>query len=144
VPGSNLKFESKYLYHNIIYGRKTVQNHWECVLIMDEGSSRIIHRGGGAYLRCPVSISVHFSLRNEGSSEYIRVCEGRESLSPNFYAFIASSINSTEFVETSIFLLYSHSAHHCTFQLGTFSMSGINFSPLYTPSKILPLENFVS
>ncbi len=39
---------------------------------------------GGAYLRCPVSTSVHFSLRNEGYSEYIRVCEGRESLSSNF------------------------------------------------------------
>ena len=30
------------------------------------------------------SASVQFSLRNEGSSEYIRLCEGRESLSPNF------------------------------------------------------------
>jgi hypothetical protein len=28
-----------------------------------------------------------FSLRNEGSSEYIRLCEGRESLSPNFQTF---------------------------------------------------------
>ena len=44
----------------------------------------IRHRGEGAYLRCPVSTSVQFSLRNEGSSEYIRVCEGRESLRPNF------------------------------------------------------------
>jgi hypothetical protein len=40
----------------------------------------IRHRGEGAYLRCPVSTSVQFSLRNEGSSEYICVCEGRESL----------------------------------------------------------------
>ncbi len=47
----------------------------------------IIHRGEGAYLRCPVFTSVHFSLRNEGSSEYIRLCEGRESLSPNFQTF---------------------------------------------------------
>jgi hypothetical protein len=47
----------------------------------------IIHRGGGAYLRCPVSNSVQFSLRNEGSSEYIRLCEGRESLCPNFQTF---------------------------------------------------------
>jgi hypothetical protein len=38
----------------------------------------IRHGGGGANLRCPVSTSVHFSLRNEGSSEYIQVCEGRE------------------------------------------------------------------
>jgi hypothetical protein len=34
--------------------------------------------GEGAFLRCPVSTSVHFSLRNEGSSEYIRLCEGGE------------------------------------------------------------------
>ena len=47
----------------------------------------IIHRGGGAYLRCPVSTSVHFSLRDEGYSEYIRFCEGRESLCPNFQTF---------------------------------------------------------
>ena len=44
----------------------------------------IRHGGGGAYLRCPVFTTVQFSLRDEGSSEYIRVCEGRESLSPNF------------------------------------------------------------
>ncbi len=44
----------------------------------------IRHRGEGAYLRCPVSTTVQFSLRNEGSSEYICVCEGRESLRPNF------------------------------------------------------------
>jgi hypothetical protein len=44
----------------------------------------IRHRGKGPYLRCPVSTSVQFSLRNEGSSEYICVCEGRESLMPNF------------------------------------------------------------
>jgi hypothetical protein len=47
----------------------------------------IIHQGGGAYLRCPVSNSVQFSLHNEGSSEYIRLCEGRESLCPNFQTF---------------------------------------------------------
>jgi hypothetical protein len=47
----------------------------------------IIHWGGGGYLRCPVFTSVHFSLRNEGSSVYIHVCEGRESLSPNFKTF---------------------------------------------------------
>ncbi len=42
---------------------------------MDEGWKGIILRGEGAYLRCPVSTSVHFSLRNEGSSVYIRLCE---------------------------------------------------------------------
>jgi hypothetical protein len=54
------------------------------VLSMDEGSERYKTSRGGAYLRCPVFITVQFSLRNEGSSEYIRVCEGRESLRPNF------------------------------------------------------------
>jgi hypothetical protein len=44
----------------------------------------IRHGGRGAYLRCPVFTTVQFSLREEGSSEYIRVCEGRESLWPNF------------------------------------------------------------
>jgi hypothetical protein len=43
------------------------------VSTMDEGSKRIRHGGGGADLRCPVYTTVHFSLRNEGSSEYIRV-----------------------------------------------------------------------
>ena len=51
---------------------------------MDEGSKGIRHGGGGAYLRCPVFTTVQFSLRDEGSSEYIQVCEGRESLRPNF------------------------------------------------------------
>jgi hypothetical protein len=31
----------------------------------------IRHRVEGAYLCCPVFTTVHFSLRNEGSSEYI-------------------------------------------------------------------------
>jgi hypothetical protein len=44
----------------------------------------IRHGGGGAYLRCAVFTTVRFSLRDEGSYEYIRVCEGRERLSPNF------------------------------------------------------------
>ncbi len=43
--------------------------------------------GGGLYLRCPGFTSVHVSLRSEGSLEYIRLCEGRESLSPNFQTF---------------------------------------------------------
>ncbi len=47
----------------------------------------IIHRGEGAHLRCPVSATVQFSLRNEGSSEYMCLCEGRESLCPNFQTF---------------------------------------------------------
>jgi hypothetical protein len=34
---------------------------------------RIIHRGEGAFLRCPVSTSVQFSLRDEGSTEYMCV-----------------------------------------------------------------------
>ncbi len=59
--------------------------YWQCWPWMKEvmvNTSR-----GGAYLRTPVSTSVHFSLRNEGSSEYIRLCEGRESLSPNCQTF---------------------------------------------------------
>ncbi len=51
---------------------------------MDEGSERDKTSRGGAYLRCPVFTTVQFSLRNEGSSENIRVCKGRESMSPNF------------------------------------------------------------
>jgi hypothetical protein len=47
----------------------------------------IRHRGRGAYLRCPVFTTVQFSLRNEGSSEYICLCEGREILSPYFQTF---------------------------------------------------------
>jgi hypothetical protein len=39
----------------------------------------IIHRGREAYLRCPVSTSVQFSLRDEGSTEYIHVCEGGDN-----------------------------------------------------------------
>jgi hypothetical protein len=30
----------------------------------------MIHRGEGAFLRCPVFTSVQFSLRDEGSTEY--------------------------------------------------------------------------
>jgi hypothetical protein len=33
----------------------------------------IIHRGEGAYLRCPVSTAVQFSLHDEGSTEYMCV-----------------------------------------------------------------------
>ncbi len=47
----------------------------------------IRHRGRGVYLRCPVFTTVQFSLPNEGSSEYICLCEGREILSPNFQTF---------------------------------------------------------
>jgi hypothetical protein len=64
---------------------KLVQD-WPVISVstMDEGSKGIRHGGVGAYLRCPVFTTVHFSLRDEGSSEYIQVCEGRESLRPNF------------------------------------------------------------
>jgi hypothetical protein len=45
----------------------------------------IRHRGGEpTYAAGCMFTTVQFSLRNEGSSEYIRVCEGRESLRPNF------------------------------------------------------------
>jgi hypothetical protein len=66
----------------------------------------IIHRREGAFLCCPVSTSVHFSLRNEGSSEYIRLCEGRESLSLNFQTFQDPRQNMFVIIST-FFLLYT-------------------------------------
>jgi hypothetical protein len=72
----------------------------------------IRHRGRRVYLRCPVFTTVQFSLRDEGSSEYICLCEGREILSPNFQTFKTPGINSTEladwFRKPFIFLLHSH------------------------------------
>ena len=43
----------------------------------------IRHGGGGANLRCPVSTTVHFSLRNEGSSGYM--CVKGERVGENVY-----------------------------------------------------------
>jgi len=43
----------------------------------------IIHGGEGAFLRCPVSNSVQFSLRNEGSTEYM--CVRGEITGDNIY-----------------------------------------------------------
>jgi hypothetical protein len=40
-------------------------------------------RKGGLYLRCPVSASVHFSLRDEGSSGYM--CVKGERVGENVY-----------------------------------------------------------
>jgi hypothetical protein len=59
-------------------------------LPMDEGSKGIRHGGGGANLRGPVYTTVHFSLCNEGSSEYIRVtCVRRERKpEPEFSNFL--------------------------------------------------------
>jgi hypothetical protein len=72
----------------------------------------IRHRGRGVYLRWPVFTTVQFSLRNEGSSEYICLCEEREILSPNFQTFQDPGINSTEladwFQKPFIFLPHSH------------------------------------
>ncbi len=53
-------------------------------LSMDEGRERDKTSMGGGLPTLLVSTSVQFSLRNEGSSEYLCVCEGRESLRPNF------------------------------------------------------------
>jgi hypothetical protein len=61
---------------NFAFGNLCLLDAW-----MKEARDKTSSRG--AYLRCPVSTSVHFSLRNEGSSEYKGVCEGRESLSLN-------------------------------------------------------------
>ena len=57
-----------------------------CISWMKEVKG-IRHRGRGVYLRCLVFTTVQFSLRDEGSSEYICLCEGREILSPNFQTF---------------------------------------------------------
>ncbi len=107
----------------------------------------IIHRGGGSYLRCPVFTSVHFSLRNEGSSVYIHVCEGRERAWARILKLLTSGIN------FGIFSQKNHHAKDYCFITSTptivdsilciFSIPGIGFSPLYTPTEILPLENFV-
>ncbi len=107
----------------------------------------IIHRGGGGYLRCPVFTSVHFSLRNEGSSVYIRVCEERERAWARILELFTPHIN------FAIFSQKNHQAkNNCIISLTptivdsilcTFSIPGIDFSPLYTPTEILPLENFV-
>jgi hypothetical protein len=43
----------------------------------------IIHRGRGANLRCPVSTAVQFSLRDEGSTEYM--CVRGEITGDNIY-----------------------------------------------------------
>ena len=43
----------------------------------------IIHEGEGAFLRCPVSNSVQFSLRDEGSTEYM--CVRGEITGDNIY-----------------------------------------------------------
>jgi hypothetical protein len=43
----------------------------------------IIHRGRGAYLRCPVSTAVQFSLRDECSSGYM--CVKGERVGENLY-----------------------------------------------------------
>ena len=72
-----------YLFHGG-EGGAYISSGREWVKSMDEGSKWIRHGGGGAYLRCPVFTTVHFSLRDEGSSEYIQVSERRESLRPNF------------------------------------------------------------
>ncbi len=66
----------------------------------------------GVCLRCPVFISVHFSLRNEGSSEYIRCVKGERAWARIFKLFMTPGINSTELVHWSrkpfILLLHSH------------------------------------
>jgi hypothetical protein len=60
---------------------------WPLLLPWMKEVKGIRHRGRGVYLRCPVFTTVQFSLRDEGSSEYICLCEGREILSPNFQTF---------------------------------------------------------
>jgi hypothetical protein len=66
----NKKYEQK----NFVSENESVLPSW-----MKEEKG-IINQGWVAY----VFTSVHFRLRNEGSSEYICLWKGRESLSPNF------------------------------------------------------------
>ncbi len=55
---------------------------------MDEGSEGDKTSREGGLLTLPgLYTTVQFSLRNEGSSEYICLCEEREILSPNIRTF---------------------------------------------------------
>jgi hypothetical protein len=104
---------------------------------------------GGANLRCLVSSTVHFSLRNEGSSVYILVCDAvtGERARAKILKLLTPGIN---------FAIFSQKNHHAKNYyfisltptlvdsiLCTFSIPGIDSPPPYTPTEILPLENFV-
>jgi hypothetical protein len=87
----------------------------------------------------PTSTSVHFSLRNEGSSDYIRLCEGLESLSPNFITFEPRHqfryFFSKKIITLKIILLFHlFNAHHCRFHTW-YLLNSRNRFPLYTPTK---------
>jgi hypothetical protein len=73
-------------FSSSFFGLKLLYDYGLCSPWMKEEKG-IIHRGEGAHLRCPVSTTVQFSLRNEGSSVYMCLFEGRESLCPNFQTF---------------------------------------------------------
>jgi hypothetical protein len=46
---------------------------YHMMVTMDDGIERDNTSGEGAFLRCPVSTSVQFSLREEGYTEYMYV-----------------------------------------------------------------------
>jgi hypothetical protein len=100
----------------------------------------------GAYLRCPVFTTVHFSLRNEGSSEYICVCEGRESLRPNFYTLKdpRHRFHGIDFLKPFA-PLYSHEAS--VFVVKSEQQQKVwrhrSILPLLESLKFQALENFV-
>jgi hypothetical protein len=54
----------------------------------------IIHGGEGAFLRCPVSTSVQFSLRDEGSTEYMCV-RGKITGDINIYSVRSTRLHSS-------------------------------------------------
>jgi hypothetical protein len=66
---------------------------------MDEGRERDNTSRRGAHLRCPVSTSVQFSLRNEGSSSTYVCVKGERSCAQIFELFRTQGINSTELVD---------------------------------------------
>ncbi len=80
-------------------------------------------------------------------SVYIHVCEGRERAWARILKLLTSGINFGIFSQKN-----HHTKNYCFISstptivdsiLCIFSIPGINFSPLYTPTEILPLENFV-
>jgi hypothetical protein len=92
---------------------------------MDEGSNRDKTWGRGANLRCPVSTTVRFSLRNEGSSEYIHVWEGGESLSPNFKLLRTLGFKSTELIPQTIYGGYAPSWNRVVVQASQDIKAGV-------------------
>jgi hypothetical protein len=95
----------------------------------------------------PTLPGLYLSTFQPSQPGFFRVCEGRESLSPNL-KLLTPGINSALFSQKKINTLKIIVSSFLTPTivdsiLCTTSIPGINFSPLYIPTKILPLENFV-